>query len=299
MDGSSSPDIGMVHEMTAVEVVRNFSEVQLTAMRVGPVVITRHGKPAVALVSYESWRDTKRQAQQKLTTVLDELEDAYLSLDRDWRITTLNRPAELYFGIPRDAVVGVELGTAFPAIVGTEAEDRLRRAMEQGEGISFPWKSVLHSKRSISVRAFPLHRDEGGIGVLFRSLPEEQSLKAELDVERKRLQTLMGVMGDRVVIDVDRHGIVLEWSPAAEGLFGWSAAEAVGRSVELIYSDAAREAGVIWKEFSFAHRQGRAEMLTVHVSKTGTEVPCKDLLVPIHDGEGRFLKIIEPRGNAR
>lgn len=294
MDGSGPPTLGEDREMTAAEVVRKFSEVQAIVMGSGPVVITRHGKPAITLVRYEAWRDSKSMVRQKLTTVLNELDDAYLSLDRDWRITTLNRAAERYFGVPVDAVIGIELGKAFPPITGTEAEGHLRHAMEQGEVIEFPWKSVLHAKRNINVRVFPLHREEGGVGVLFSSAPEEQRLGSDLTLERKRLAALLNVAGNWAVIDIDRHGIITGWSEGARDLLGWSAQEAVGEAVDLIYTRAAQEAGTIWREMAFAHRDGRAELETVHVSKSGIEVPCLDVLVPVGDAEGRFLKVLRP-----
>lgn len=39
------------------------------------------------------------------------------------------------------------------------------------------------------------------------------------------------------VIGLDRHGVVTDWSPAATTIFGWSAAEAVGRRLPLIDAD--------------------------------------------------------------
>ena len=294
MDGSGPFDSNGSLEMTAAEVVKNFRLVQQEVMR-RPVIVTRHGKPGMAILPYTEWRDGKASARRKLLAVIDQLDEAYLGLDGAWQISALNRPAELYFGMPRAQIMGVRLGDAFPAIVGTEAEGYLQRAMEQGEEVNFAWKSVLHPDRKITVCAFPLPRDEGGIGVLFKSVPESEALRAELSLEQKRMAAVLCEIPSVAMIDIDRDGLISGWTGAAEAMLGWSAKEALGQPIESIYTSEAREAGTIWREMAFARRDGRAEMVTTHLSKKGTEVACLSVLVPLHQTNGRFLKILRPK----
>lgn len=47
------------------------------------------------------------------------------------------------------------------------------------------------------------------------------------------LAAVIALMAEAAVC-TDRDGIIVSWNPAAEEQFGWSAAEAIGRSLELI-----------------------------------------------------------------
>jgi PAS domain S-box-containing protein len=81
----------------------------------------------------------------------------------------------------------------------------------------------------------------------------------------------MGRMLPHAIVISDREGRIHVWSPGAEQLFGWSAAEAVGQSLDLIVPESARERH--WKAFHEAMRTGVPKIHDV-----GTELPalCKD-----------------------
>jgi PAS domain S-box-containing protein len=47
-------------------------------------------------------------------------------------------------------------------------------------------------------------------------------------------------MQGRAAIVADRDGVILEWNRAAEVIFGYSAAEAIGRSIEIVVPEEER-----------------------------------------------------------
>lgn len=67
--------------------------------------------------------DVKRQAdllaqrERHLRAVLESVTDCFYAVDKDWRITLLNRAAERYLGITREEVLGRNLWEAFLALV--------------------------------------------------------------------------------------------------------------------------------------------------------------------------------------
>ena len=92
------------------------------------------------------------------------------------------------------------------------------------------------------------------------------------------------------VIAVDLTGTVLHWSPGAERLYGWTAAEALGRAIrDLLLAGAedradevaaATHGGEQWSgEFVCRHRDGRS--LVVHVSNA-----------PVRDRDGRVVGVV-------
>lgn len=60
------------------------------------------------------------------------------------------------------------------------------------------------------------------------------------------------------VIHADRQGLIELWNPAAEAMFGFSAAEAIGQSLDIIIPERLREAH--WRGFHAAIASGRTRL---------------------------------------
>ncbi|MCW2241844.1 PAS domain-containing protein [Azospirillum canadense] len=69
-------------------------------------------------------------ANRRATDILESISDAFVALDRDYRITYQNRQSERIKGIPTPAVLGKTAWEAWPTSVGTPVEAAVRRAME-------------------------------------------------------------------------------------------------------------------------------------------------------------------------
>ena len=289
--------------ITAGELNRSFGRVQEEVTN-GPLVVTHHGKPRLMLLSMDSYRQLERAAESaaqqenalqrfKLQTVLDNISEAYISLDRKWHYRTINRAAELYLGQPRDELIGRVWNDPFPAIGASEAERQLRRAMEHGELVQFEWASVVHPGRRIEIRAFPLPLPEGGIGIVFSNRVEREELERRLRLAEGYVETLEKVVEPLATLVYDEDAIIRRWSEGAEALLGWRAAEVIGSPAERIFSPDAVKAGAPWNEIGVARREGRAECITDHVAKDGTPRRLRDVVVPFPDGKS-FLKLLMP-----
>jgi len=104
-------------------------------------------------------------------------------------------------------------------------------------------------------------------------------LFAEVERQRQYLESLAAISPAAVVV-MDADERVTDWNPAAAELFGYSAEEALGRSVdELVFGDADRGEGrEITQE---AMRGGRAQRITRRRRKDGTPVDVELKLVPL------------------
>ncbi len=60
------------------------------------------------------------------------------------------------------------------------------------------------------------------------------------------------------VIHADRQGLIELWNPAAETMFGFSTAEAIGQSLDIIIPERLREAH--WRGFHAAIASGRTRL---------------------------------------
>src|SRR4029077_16492729 len=93
---------------------------------------------------------------------------------------------------------------------------------------------------------------------------------------------------DDAIVSKDLNGIITSWNRAAEQMFGYTAAEAVGRSIRMIIP---------------ADRQGEEDMFLGHIRagevvshfdtirqrKDGTLIPISLTVSPIFDDSGRVI----------
>lgn len=90
------------------------------------------------------------------------------------------------------------------------------------------------------------------------------------------LNALINAVGDAVVV-CDARGAITLWNPAAERMFGYTAAEAVGKSLDLIIPDRLRK----------RHWDGYQKTMETGETKYGHDV----LSVPAIDKAGTSLSI--------
>jgi PAS domain S-box-containing protein len=88
--------------------------------------------------------------------------------------------------------------------------------------------------------------------------------------------SLVQAAGD-AIIAADTDGKILLWNPAAERMFGFTAAEALGHSLDLIIPER-------WRQ---RHWEGYQRVMRTGQTRYGTEV----LRVPARHKDGRILSI--------
>jgi len=90
------------------------------------------------------------------------------------------------------------------------------------------------------------------------------------------------------IVSKDMNGIITSWNEAAVNLFGYTAAEAIGRPVTmLIPADRLSEETAIMARLRKGERTPTYE--TVRLRKDGTQVPVSLTVSPIRDGSGRIV----------
>jgi PAS domain S-box-containing protein len=102
---------------------------------------------------------------------------------------------------------------------------------------------------------------------------------------------IVETVGDAVIF-ADRDGIIRLWNRAAEGIFGYTEAEAVGQSLDLIIPEPQRE--VHWKGYGRVMLDGvtkyGTETLAVPaVTKDGERISIEFTINLLLDGEGKVL----------
>ncbi|SFK54010.1 putative bifunctional diguanylate cyclase/phosphodiesterase [Geodermatophilus ruber] len=138
-----------------------------------------------AFVSFRDITEAEAEAARTAETrraaaeVIDSLEatsDMYIGVDASWRVTYINAQAEFRLGVVRDHVIGGDLWTVFPTLLGTPFEEAYRRVVRTGAPTTFE-EHYAAADLWCEVRVYPLRR--GGIGIYFRDIAERRAMEQE------------------------------------------------------------------------------------------------------------------------
>ena len=107
----------------------------------------------------------------------------------------------------------------------------------------------------------------------------------------KLCRQIVESVGDAVIF-ADRDGIIRLWNRAAEGIFGYTEAEAVGQSLDRIIPEPQREPH--WKGYGKVMLDGvtkyGSETLSVPaVTKDGERISIEFTINLLRDGDGKVL----------
>ncbi|MBS1863740.1 MAG: PAS domain S-box protein [Actinobacteria bacterium] len=167
--------------------------------------------------------------------------DAVLVLDAAERVVEWSAAAAELFGIGREEALGRDL---VELIVPAAMREDVRYYLSGGEG-GPPAAAELLGRRI----ELPAQRGDGGefrveLTIVRAAEPRggptvfARDVSHRLEIERSRAHMELVVAGTHdAVLSKDLQGIVITWNPAAERIFGYTAAEAVGRHASFMVPD--------------------------------------------------------------
>jgi PAS domain S-box-containing protein len=170
-------------------------------------------------------------------TVLTSSLDCIIGMDNSGTVIEFNEAAERLFGYRREEAIGRELAELIvPEDLREQHRRGLERYLETGQGSIVDRRLELPGRRSdgslIAVE-LTITRIAGSEPPVFTGFLRDASDRA--DAERVRHHFAEVVRGTHdAVLSKDLDGIVTTWNPAAEQLYGYSAAEAIGRHVSFL-----------------------------------------------------------------
>jgi PAS domain S-box-containing protein len=96
------------------------------------------------------------------------------------------------------------------------------------------------------------------------------------------------------IIVGDREGIMRLWNTGAETMFGWTAAEAIGKSMDMIIPEKHRPRH--WEGYdrvmgTGVTKYGRSQLAVPALTKDGRRISVEFNVVLLKDAEGRVLGI--------
>lgn len=131
-----------------------------------------------------------------------------------------------------------------------------------------------------------------GVVLTFIDITARHQAEREARAGEERLRIAVESTRDFAIAVTDEVGIVTHWNAGAQRIFGFEAAEMVGRSLAIVFTDEDQARGVPQEEMRKAEEQGRAEDERWHKRKDGSVFYCSGVMTPFASGEARgFSKI--------
>jgi len=232
--------------------------------------------------------ETNAEAAARLAAIVASSDDAIVSKTLDGIITSWNPAAERMFGWTAAQAVGQPVTLIIPRERHAEEDDVLAR-VRRGEIVDhFETVRVTKDGRyvDVSVTISPV-KDGSGRIIGASKIARDISERRRTGEAAARLAAMVDSSED-VIIGKTLDGIITSWNPAAERMFGWTAAEAVGRHITLIVPEDrhAEEADVIAR----IRRGERVEPFdTVRVGKDGRAIEMSVTVSPVRDAAGHIV----------
>lgn len=168
---------------------------------------------------------------ERLRVTLESITDAFFTLDRDWRFTYVNPPAQNLLGGPNPRLLGSQLWTALPHLVGTAFEDQIRSAISGELPVQFEHLSQRLS-RWFSITAFPSSQ---GLVIYARDIAEARADRQRLEL----LEISIARLSDMVLITeaapLDDPGPRIQYvNEAFTRITGFERKDVIGKSPRLL-----------------------------------------------------------------
>ena len=161
---------------------------------------------------------------------------ALVVLDAELRVVSANQRAEALLGRPHAEA----RGQALPELLRDDAlMDRCREVLATGHAQGgVRWEA---RGRSWLLTLVPMQQAPSDDEVATRArllltaeeVGEHERLVAATEEADARARAVMESVGEGIII-IDEHGVIREFNPAAETLFGYEAAEVLGHNVKLL-----------------------------------------------------------------
>jgi len=231
-----------------------------------------------------------RDERKRLEAIVRTAAEGIFTLDERGLVESVNPAAEHMFGYGSSEIVGCGVDTLMPSLkqkkLDQEVADRLKRAnanhTEISHEVSGCRKDGTVFPADLAVSQFVLDGERKLVAMV-----RDITLRKRADEMRNRLAAIVE-SADDAIISKSLEGIIGSWNTGAEKLFGYSAAEAVGRSISMLIPEELRD-----EESQMLQTLIRGERIehydTVRLHKNGSRINVSLNISPLRDEAGKVI----------
>ena len=231
------------------------------------------------------------ESESRLNGVIQSAMDAIITVDERQRIVLFNAGAEKIFRCLASQALGQPIERFMPERFRAAHSSHVHKFGETGVtkravGEIGPLPALRADGEEFQMEA-SVSQIETAAGRMFTVILRDVTERARADEARGWLAAVVE-SSDDAIISKDTDGIVTAWNGGAEKVFGYTAAETVGKPLLMLFPpDCANEEANI-----LAHiRRGESveHFETVRVRKDGRKITVSVTISPIKDRNGRIL----------
>jgi PAS domain S-box-containing protein len=226
---------------------------------------------------------------RRLAETLENIGDAFYTLDRDWRFTYLNGKAEVVLERNRDSLTGCRITDEFPEIAGSVFEAQYARAFKTGETATFE-QHYTPLDRTFRVSAHPT---PAGLAVYFSDVTDERRQTENLRLLRAAVEQISDIViiMDAEQMDADGYARIVYVNDAFERITGFSRHEAIGRTPRILQGPKTEQSEVDRIHRAYETKTPvRAEF--INYTKSGREYWLELIIVPLANDAGSVTHFV-------
>ncbi len=231
------------------------------------------------------------ESEGRLAGVIQSAMDAIITTDEQQRILVFNKAAEAMFRCPAAEAVGQSIARFIPQRFHAAHAGHMKKFAENGATtramgpLGMLW-GIRADGEEFQIEASISHIESGG-RQLFTVILRDITERVRAEAQREHLAAVVD-SSDDAIVSKDLRGIIDAWNRGAEKIFGYTAAEAIGQPMLMLFPPERRseEAGIL-------ERIGRGESVehfeTVRVRKDGNKIDVSVTISPIRDSSGAVV----------
>jgi len=259
--------------------------------------------PENILLALEDYTDRKqleiiRESESRFRTLAETLPQLVWTCSTDGKCDYFNARWTEYTGLPVEELLGDEWREAISPL---DRERTCNYWLEALKGL-VPYDLEFRLRRDdgafhwFKVRASPVLDPKGGILKWFGTctdIEDQKQSQLVLEQSEKWLRLIMESVKDFAILTTDEEGLVKDWNPGAEHLFGYSPSEILGKDAAILFTPEDREGDVPRQEMLTASTEGCAMDERWHLRKDGTRFFVSGAVRAIRDENGTLRGYIK------
>ncbi len=231
------------------------------------------------------------ESAQYLAAIVENSDDAIVSIDRDGKILSWNEAATRMYGYAEDEAVGQLIDIVIPdAPKWRQEELEIRARSAGGERI----EHYETERRRKDGTQFPVSLSISPVRDTFGRIVAAASSARDISQRRvlESAQYLAAIVenSDDAIVSKDLDGRILSWNDAATRMYGYTAEEAVGQQIDIVILDDPKRRQ---EELGIRARIADGERIehyeTERRRKDGTQFPVSLSISPVRDASGRIV----------
>jgi diguanylate cyclase (GGDEF)-like protein/PAS domain S-box-containing protein len=235
----------------------------------------------------------RRESENRFSEMIESVAEGIIGIDEQQRIVVFNAAAERMFGRSAAQVIGEPINTLLPERFRARHAEHIDRFTATGQtSLAMGRYGMIYGLRA-SGEEFPVEATISQSGAspdkLMTVILRDVTERRRVEEAQARLAAIVQNSNDAIIGRSLDH-MVQSWNPAAERMFGYTAAEIIGEGISLIIPPD-REEEVAHNRALLAQGHALLDLETVRLAKGGRRIDVSLSQSPIRDERGTMVGV--------